>query len=316
MPRGIDVSKHNGDINWPRVAATGIKYAFTRVIDDARPRNADPRFAANRAGIKAAGLLRGYYHFFRPGRDNVERQANLFVSLVGALTPGDLQPTIDIEITDGLGANAILDASARWIDIVEARLGRQVIIYTFVSFWRDTLRNTTRFSDHPLWIADLQNVPPRVPGGFRTFTFHQHSFTGRVPGIPRSGPATNVDLDRFNGSMNGLRAFAGLPPLPAPDPSVLPHMLVATTGITEAAPARKAAKKGTKKSTKKGAKKSAKTSKAGAKKGAAKKAGAKKSPAKKRAAVKAAAKSGAKKRPSARKGPAKGVAKRVTKKAR
>jgi GH25 family lysozyme M1 (1,4-beta-N-acetylmuramidase) len=241
MPRGIDVSKHNGRIDWNRVAHTGIKFAFTRVIDDRRPRNADPQFAANRDGIKAAGLLRGYYHFFRPGRDNVVNSANLFASLIGTLLPGDLQPTIDIEVTDGLGANAILDASARWIDIVEAATGRQVIIYTFVSFWRDTLRNSTRFGDHPLWIADLQNTPPRVPGGFRTFTFHQHSFTGRVPGIPRTGAATNVDLDRFNGTMNGLRAFAALPPLPTPAPSVEPHVLVLTSGISEPAVSAKSA---------------------------------------------------------------------------
>lgn len=234
MPRGIDVSKHNGRVDWDRVAHTGIKFAFTRVIDDKHPGNADPQFAANRDGIKAVGLLRGYYHLFRPGRDNVVTQANLFVSLIGTLKPGDLQPVIDIEKTDGLGAKAILDNAARWIDIVEAATGRQVIIYTFVSFWRDTLGNTTRFSDHPLWIADLRDTP-RVPGGFSTFTFHQHSFTGRVPGIPRIGPASNVDLDRFNGSMNGLRAFADLPPLPPPPPFVEPHLLVMTTGITEAA---------------------------------------------------------------------------------
>lgn len=235
MPKGIDVSKHNGRIDWNRVAQSGIKFAFTRVIDDGHPNNADPQFVNNRDGIKAAGLLRGYYHFFRPGRDNVVKQANLFVSLIGTLLPGDLQPTIDIEITDGLGANAVLDNSARWIDIVEAATGRQVIIYTFVSFWRDTLHNTTRFGDHPLWIADLQNTPPRVPGGFHTATFHQHSFTGRVPGIPRVGPGTDVDLDRFNGSMNGLRAFAALPPLPPPPPSVAPHVLVTTINISESA---------------------------------------------------------------------------------
>lgn len=209
MPRGIDVSKFQ-DVDWPQVKAAGISFAFARAIDDKRPGNkADPKFARNFAGMKDAGIFRGAYYFLRPKRDIVAA-ANLFVSIVGSLGPGDLPPVIDAEVKDGASASTILDSVARWIDIVEAALNRQVIIYTFTPFWRDTLGNSQRFKDHPLWIAHFTTKPqPTIPSAFPVFSFWQHTDKGKLQGVTNP-PKDFVDLDRFNGSMNGLRAFAGL----------------------------------------------------------------------------------------------------------
>lgn len=208
MPRGIDVSKFQGRVNWSAVAASGISFAFARIIDDKTGVSADPQFRANYTGMQSAGILRGAYHFFRPNR-NVAAAANLFVSLIGTLEQGDLQPVLDVENNGGgMGASQILDGIGQWIDIVESALNRQVMIYTFTPFWRDTLGNSTRFSDHPLWIAHFTNKPqPNFPSAFPSFSFWQFTESGSCPGV-----TGNVDLDRFNGSMDGLRAFAGFPP--------------------------------------------------------------------------------------------------------
>lgn len=206
MPKGIDVSKFQGDVDWARVKASGVSFAFARAIDDKPPGGkADPKFARNFAGMRDAGILRGAYYFLRPRRD-VAAAANLFVSTVGSLGPGDLPPVIDVESKDNASAGTILDRIARWIDIVEAKLNRQVLIYTFTPFWRDTLGNSPLFNKHPLWIAHFTTRPqPTIPSAFPTFSFWQHSDKGRAPGVPSA-----VDLDRFNGSMAGLRALAGL----------------------------------------------------------------------------------------------------------
>ena len=204
MPKGIDASKFQGNIDWDQVKNSGISYAFARAIDDKTGTTADPKFRRNWDGMKNAGLFRGAYYFFRPRRD-AANAANLFVSLVGSLGQGDLPPVIDIEDDDEVSAADFLDRMARWIDIVEANLNRQVLIYTFTPFWRDTLRNSTRFSDHQLWIAHFTHAEqPRFPSAFPRFSFWQHSDSGSVPGV-----AGAVDLDRFNGSVAELRAFAG-----------------------------------------------------------------------------------------------------------
>src|SRR5438045_3009672 len=57
--KGIDVSKWQGTITWPKVKAAGIEYAFIRVSDGTASR--DPKFATNWAGAKAAGIIRGPY---------------------------------------------------------------------------------------------------------------------------------------------------------------------------------------------------------------------------------------------------------------
>jgi lysozyme len=210
MPRGIDVSKFQ-TVNWQKAKDAGITFGFARAIDDKPPGNKpDPKFADNFAGMKAAGVFRGAYYFLRPTRD-VAAAANLFVSTVGPLGEGDLPPVIDVEVQDGVSAAKILDKVAQWIGIVEAALHRQVMIYTFTPFWRDTLGNSDRFKDHPLWIAHFTTAAqPNFPSAFPRFSFWQHTEQGNVSGVTNP-PKDFVDLDRFNGSMDGLRRFAGFP---------------------------------------------------------------------------------------------------------
>lgn len=210
MPKGIDVSKHQGNVDWEKVKNAGISFSFARAINDAGAGNtADPKFARNWQGMKDNGIFRGAYYFLRPNRNTTDA-ANLFVSIVGALGEGDLPPVIDVEDDDGASASNILDDIARWIEIVEGALNRQVLIYTNRPMRESTLGNSTRFSDHPLWIAHYTNAAqPRIPSAFPRYSFWQHSQTGTVSGVNGG-----VDLNRFNGSMNGLKAFAGFPPEP------------------------------------------------------------------------------------------------------
>jgi GH25 family lysozyme M1 (1,4-beta-N-acetylmuramidase) len=307
MPKGIDVSKFQGDINWPLVKDAGISFAFARAIDDKPPGNKiDPKFARNFAGMKDVGIFRGAYYFLRPKR-NVAAAANLFNSIIGSLGEGDLPPVIDVESADGVSAAVILDAIARWIDIVEAGLNRQVIIYTFTPFWRDTLGNSTRFRDHPLWIAHFTTAPqPNFPSAFPVFSFWQHTENGRVPGV--TPPASAVDLNRFNGSMDGLRAFAGFPRPTAEATTAAQPVAAAARSAVRAS----AAKKGT---AKRSAAKSAKAKKAASKPGTTKKGATKKAAAKMGAAKKAAGKKAAGKKAATKKATAKkAAAKKATKK--
>lgn len=248
MPRGIDVSKYQGDVDWNRVAGAGIKFAFARAVEDKLPADgADHTFAANFAGMKAAGILRGAYHFFRPRRDPVA-QARLFVSVVGELKPGDLPPVIDLE-DDGrsrqqnlppVGARKIIEGMARWVDIVEDALNRRVVIYTNAECWLLAAGNSRRFRDHPLWIAHWKAERPVVPTAFKSFAIHQYDVELTVPGVPRTAPPVYVPTDRFNGSMNELRALADLPPLEGDTP--VAHMEPRFAALRKSAPVKAAAK--------------------------------------------------------------------------
>ena len=90
---GIDVSHHQETVDWTKVAGAGISFAYAKASEGM---NADPLFPANWAGMKAAGVIRGAYHFFRPKTDPAA-QASHFCALVGALDPADLPPMVDLE---------------------------------------------------------------------------------------------------------------------------------------------------------------------------------------------------------------------------
>ncbi|TAE47696.1 MAG: hydrolase, partial [Oscillatoriales cyanobacterium] len=62
--RGIDVSDYQPNVNWQAVAKGGILFAFVKSTEGATL--VSQTFARNWGGIKAAGIQRGAYHFFRP----------------------------------------------------------------------------------------------------------------------------------------------------------------------------------------------------------------------------------------------------------
>ena len=63
--RGIDVSKYQGEIDWEKVAASGVQFAFIRVgwagYEGGIDEGADPYFDKNMKGAIAAGIPVGAY---------------------------------------------------------------------------------------------------------------------------------------------------------------------------------------------------------------------------------------------------------------
>ena len=202
--RGIDVSHNNGTIDWQKVAAAGIAFAFAKATESTG--FVDPQFNTNYAAMKSNGLLRGSYHFFRPKSD-AQAQAQNFLKVVPQLGPGDLPPTLDVEVNDGKSASDIIQGVQQWLETVGSALGCKPIIYTSASFWNANLSGTNQFADHPLWVAHYTSkAQPNIPQGFTGYTIWQFTEQGTISGI--SG---NADLDRYNGTLDQLRKLAGLP---------------------------------------------------------------------------------------------------------
>jgi lysozyme len=192
---GIDVSHFQGEVDWGAVAAAGIRFAFikaTEGLDDV-----DPRFVQNWQQSRAAGLLRGAYHFLHPNLD-AKQQAAHFLSVV-TLDDDALPPALDIEVTDGEGPATLTACIETWLGTVEATLGCKPVVYTDPSFWRDNVG--ANLATYPLWLA-CYAPSPEVPASWGSWTFWQHSQSGRVDGI--AGP---VDLDSCRLSLEQLRGL-------------------------------------------------------------------------------------------------------------
>jgi lysozyme len=205
-PRGHDVSSHQKNVDWPAAKARGARFVYVKATESTGYRN--PYFSRQYDGSRAAGLLRGAYHFALPDRSPGGAQAAFFVRNGGAWRPDGwtLPPALDIEYNPygrkcyGLGRAAMV----RWIrafsDGVEQATGRRPVIYTTTHWWNDCTGASSAFAaDHALWIAryDSADAGP-LPAGWTYWTFWQYDNGGRLPG----------DQNLFNGSPRGLRTFA------------------------------------------------------------------------------------------------------------
>ena len=76
---GVDVSHHQGPIDWRAVAGDGVAFAYVKASQGSR--NQDPLFAANWQGARAAGLAVGAYHYFTFCRSGSAQAANFLAAV-------------------------------------------------------------------------------------------------------------------------------------------------------------------------------------------------------------------------------------------
>ena len=207
---GIDVSYHQGQIDWQQVAAAGKRFAFVRAT--AGTLTADTAYWTNRAGAGAAGLAVGSYHFANPdwATNDASNEATWFLRN-STIVSGDLIPVLDLEVSNGLDPASLTAWAQTWLSQVSATTGVRPIIYTNPTFWWSSMADTDWFARNGysvLWIAHWTTATaPTVPAGGwggSGWTFWQHSGTGTVPGI-----GGQVDLNRFNGP--SLPAYVFVP---------------------------------------------------------------------------------------------------------
>lgn len=190
---GIDVSHHQGVIDWDRVAAAGIAYAFIRCSDGVTK---DREFDRNWHESQRVGLVRGCYHYFRARHE-------LPTSQVEHLREGELPPVLYFETLDGMDDVVATNRARTWANQAERICNQLPIFYSYPHFIATSIHAPRRFDDSPLWIAHYGVDDPTVPKQWTDWTFWQYTDSGTVDGI-----ATPVDLNRFRGTMFDLGRFA------------------------------------------------------------------------------------------------------------
>ncbi|GAA3971521.1 hypothetical protein GCM10022407_16670 [Hymenobacter antarcticus] len=191
---GIDVSAYQGRIDWPEVARNRVRFAFIKASEGGTLR--DQRFARNWREARAAGVLRGAYHYFQPNRDG-QIQADLFARTV-PLAPGDLPPVLDVEAANFHDVAVLRREVARWLRLIEAHYGVRPILYSNHSFYKRHLAG--HFDDYPLWLAHYEVERPSMPRS--KWIIWQHSDESHVPGIRGV-----VDFNVFQGNFEALQAL-------------------------------------------------------------------------------------------------------------
>jgi lysozyme len=178
---GIDVSHHNGKIDWQKVSEVAendikISFAFIKATEGTSITDAD--FKRNWAEAKEHGIKRGAYHYYIPWRDP-ESQMAIFKKNVN-LKDGDFAPVLDIEENSLRPDSKIIKDIGTWLKLAENHFGVKPIIYTNQSYFNKFIKGN--FENYPLWIADYtkQNLTLYDE---EMLHFWQYSKKGKLDGI-------------------------------------------------------------------------------------------------------------------------------------
>ena len=185
---GIDISAHNGDINFEKVAADGISFVIIKATEGGTFK--DKKFVENLQKARAAGLKVGAYHFFRFDTPGYMQGLNFLNSLRGRKL--DLPVAIDIEEWANPNSQPtpmVLNRLNEMIDHLEKH-GYNVILYTNKNGHSRFVKG--RLEGFPLWICPLVDEPTDME-----WLFWQATHNGKVDGINHP-----VDINAFRGNLH------------------------------------------------------------------------------------------------------------------
>lgn len=185
---GIDVSNHQGRIDWKRVAKDeNIQFVYIKATEGAT--YVSPTFEESIKEARKAGLKVGSYHFLR-ATSSLQDQFNNFIEYCKK-EEQDLAPLIDIEIKGSWDAENVADSVKVFANMLEQHYGCRPIIYTGTNFFNKYL--VKEFSNgYELFIAKYSEEEPQLADGVN-YTLWQFTECGTINGIN-----TDVDQSRFN----------------------------------------------------------------------------------------------------------------------
>lgn len=197
VSRGIDVSEHQGTVDWG-AAADGVDFAVIRVgyrgYGEAGTLCRDAYYQENLSGAAENGVPMGAYFFSQAVNvGEAEEEAEFLLELLAPWGPEafDLPVFFDWEDishdtarTDGLDGGTITDCAAAFCEKIRAAgYTPGIYAYRYLGYYSYDL---LRLNDYVLWIGAVNSYPDF----YYAHEFWQYSTAGQVDGI--SG---NVDLD-------------------------------------------------------------------------------------------------------------------------
>ncbi len=220
MLKGVDVSKWQDTIDWPRMKAE-VDFAIIKAgggcpdPGESLSKYIDNKFYINRDALRSLGMLRGFYWFTYPTVNAPEEEANAFADTVLPLQEGEV---LALDIEGNIGSDPV-GWSLRFLNKVYERTGVKPIIYINQSMNNSYDWSPVVNSGYGVWLAGWDYVadPQNEVSDWPFVAFEQYSNKGNV------GGENPVDLDSFNGSAEqfvkyGYHAPVAEPPSPSTDP--------------------------------------------------------------------------------------------------
>ena len=222
MSKGIDVSKHQGKIDWHRVKNSGVDFAILRAGYGKYDNQKDERFEENYSNAKNAGIKLGAYHYsYAKSVDDAKKEAEIFLKWISR-KQFEYPVAFDVEekSQSDKGKQFVSDVIRAFCETVE-KAGYYVCVYSN-KYWLDNYVDDDCKRKYDTWLAQWSDKA--TYGG--NYGIWQYSSQGEIDGI--SG---RVDLDESYKDYsliiksNGLNGFSGLEPV-KDNKSYSPRMMI------------------------------------------------------------------------------------------
>ena len=188
--RGVDVSHHNGYINWGQLKNEGITFAYIKATEGLSHK--DRNYEVNYFEAKQVYIKTGAYHFYTFGLDG-EDQANHFIKQA-KVASDDLIPVIDVEHSpynkhswDKSYQKLVIEELKKMEQVMFDYYGVHPIIYTNKDCYKLYIKEW--FPANLVWMSDLHNEPNIEENEWAIWQF---SHTGKLNGVKG-----DVDLNYF-----------------------------------------------------------------------------------------------------------------------
>jgi len=199
---GLDVSNHQGKIDWENVDE---KYKFIFVKATEGDTFVDKQFLINAESVKKTGRILGAYHFFHFNYKGID-QADNYINTAGDII--DLPPVVDFEFSGNPGdynKEKLLEELRNCINRLEEHYKHDVIIYTTNVAYKNIIKDNF---NNPIWFRSI--IFP-LNKKIKNVRFWQYHNSARIIGIKEK-----VDLNVFKGNLEELENLvmknqAGLP---------------------------------------------------------------------------------------------------------
>ena len=192
---GVDVSHHQGSIDWEKVKAAGYDFAIIRIGYRGYGQEGnvckDKQFSENIKNAQAAGLDVGVYFFAQAINEEEAFEEAQFVlnNLEGEVLQlpvvYDPESILDTEArTDNVSGEQFTKNTIIFLNTIKDA-GYEPMVYCNM-LWEAYELDLEQISEYPIWYADYE-LKPQTPYHFE---FWQYTSKGHVDGI-----LGNVDLN-------------------------------------------------------------------------------------------------------------------------
>ena len=180
--KGIDVSRYQGNIDWEKVKADGVKFAILKTVSTNKSFGGiyiDPYFERNYAECKRLGIPVGvYYYTYAQNRATADAELAMFKKAVAGKT---FEYPLIVDVEDNLlkpiSKAALTDLIEYAVKTIES-WGCYAMVYTYLSY-SNTELDMDRLAKYDLWIAHYSSVC----GYKKAHGMWQYSSKGSVKGV-------------------------------------------------------------------------------------------------------------------------------------